>query len=348
MDELALDIFRTDDFRATTVTEMVNEIEQVPGELEARGIFQRKPLRTETVTMYRKDGTLELVPTTERGTPEPLPTRYARSAVQIETPRLAMRDRINAREAQFMLAPVLPAAVRLDNANQLVVERQGDLVDRINFTKEAHRFACVSAGKILDADGVSVVADFYELFNIPQPVMIPLNLAGTAVGDLRFKIEDLIVRPMRQALKGRRTQGTRINAMVGNEFWRRLLGHEEVRQTYLNTAEARELRNGTLDGRFEFAGVTWENWDGSDFEELEIAADEARFYPTGARDMFFEYLSPGEDWEDIGALGRELYSVVSPDNRINMNEYADVYVRSYPLYAVKAPQALLRARSGAV
>lgn len=346
MDELALDIFRTDDFRATTMTDMVGDIDQVPGELESRGIFVRKPVRTETITFVKKDYTLELVPTSERGTPEPLPSRQVRSALQIEVPRLAMRDRITAREVANLLSPVLPPQVRLDNANDLVVERQGNLVDRINLTKEVHRFGALQ-GKVLDADGVSIVADFYDLFDIPEPAEIGLNIAATPVGQLRQKFETLITRPMRRALKGRWTAGTRVHAFVGDDFWNALIGHAEVRETYLNTAQASELRNPTAWGTFTFAGITFENWYGEDFAELEIAADKARFFPVGARDTFFEFLAPGEDWEEVGALGRELYSVVSPDYRPNMHEWTDVYVRSYPLFAMKAPQALLRARSGA-
>lgn len=346
MDELALDIFRTDDFAATTMTDMVGDIDFVPTELMSRNWFVRKPLRTETVTFIKKDYTLELVATSERGTPEQLPGRQARSAIQIETPRLAMRDRISAREAAGLLSPVLPYNVRLENANDLVVERQGNLIDRINLTCEVHMFGALQ-GKVLDADGVSVVANFFDLFGIPEPAEIGLNIAGTAVGALRQKIENLITRPMRRALKGRWTAGTRVHAFVGDAFWGDLIGHAEIRETYLNTGEASQLRDPTAWGTFEFAGVIWENWYGEDFAELEIGTDQARFFPVGARDTFFEFLAPGEDWEDINQLGRELYSVVSPDYRPNMHEWTDVYVRKYPLYAMKAPQALLKARRGA-
>jgi len=346
MDELALDIFRTDDFRATTMTDMIGDVDYVPTELMDRGWFIRKPIRTETVTFIKKDKTLELVPTSERGTPENLPSRQVRGALQIETPRLAMRDRITAREVANLLSPVLPFQIRLDNANDLVTERQGDLIDRINLTKEAHMFGALQ-GKVLDADGVSIVADYFDLFDIPEPAEIGLNIAATPVGQLRAKLEALITRPMRRALKGRWTTGTRVHAFVGDDFWNALINHDEVRQTYLNTAAAAQLRDPTAWGTFTFAGITFENWYGEDYEELEIAPTKARFFPVGARDTFFEFLAPGEDWEEVGALGRELYSVVSPDNRINMNEWVDVYVRSYPLYAMKAPQALMKARVGA-
>lgn len=347
MEELALDIFRTDDFRATTMTDMVGDIDYVPTTLEQRGIFITKPIRTETVTFIKKDRTLELVPTSERGTPEPLPGRQARSAIQIETPRLAMRDRISAREAANLLNPVLPYQIRLDNANALVAERQTELVDRIKLTREYHRFGALQ-GKVLDADGTTVVADFYDLMGQTEPTEIALDIANTPEGELRAKIETLVVRPMKRTLKGRWINGqSRINAMVGDTFWEALWKHVDVRNAFLNTPRAAELLEGRAYGTFEFAGVLWENWDDMDHDDLAIGADKAKFYPTGTANTFYEYLAPGEDWEDVNQPGRDLYSIVSPDNRINMSEYVDVYVRTYPLYACLAPQSLFRARSGA-
>lgn len=347
MDELALDIFETDDFKPTTMTEMVGDVDTVPGEIEARGWFIKKPLRTETVTFLKKDRTLELVATSERGTPEHLTTRQAKSALRIEGPRLALRDRISAREAANLLNPVLPYQVRLDNANDLVAERQQELKDRINLTREYMRFGALQ-GKIYDADGVTVVSDFYELMGIAEPAEIGLNIAGTANGALRGKIEDLIVRPMRAALKGRWRQGqTKVHALVGDAFWRDLMQHNDVRETYLATEAARQLRDPTAWTTYEFGGVVWENWYGEEYDELTIATDKARFFPVGAYDTFFEFLAPGEDWTEIGQLGEEWYSIVSPDNRINMKEHVDVYCRTYPFPVMKAPQALLRARRGA-
>lgn len=347
MEELALDIFETDDFKPTTMTEMVGDIDVVPGEIEARGWFVKKPIRTETVTFIKKDRTLELVASRERGSPEHMSTRQARSAIQIEGPAFGLRDRISAREAANLLSPVLPYAVRLDNANELVAERQQDQIDRIGLTREVLRFGALQ-GKLYDADGTTLIADFYELFDIPEPAEIALNIAGTAAGQLRQKIENLIVRPMRRALKGRWRNGvTRVHALVGDAFWADLLQHNDIREMYLATANARELGDPTAWGTFEFGGVVWENWYGEDYDELAIATDKARFFPVGAYDTFFEFLCPGENWEDIGQPGQEYSSAVSPDNRPNLKQWVDVYTWSYPFPVMKAPQALMRARRGA-
>ena len=346
MDELALDIFRTDDFAATTMTDMVGEIDVIPTVLEDRGYFTKKPIRTTTVTFYKKDRTLELVPTSERGTPEPLSGRQTRGAIQIETPRLALRDRISSREVANLLNPMLPLQVRLDNANALVAERQQELVDRIRLTREYHRFGALQ-GKVLDADGVRVVSNIYDDMGVPEPAQIALDIANTPEGELRAKIEALIVMPMRRALKGRLTTGTRFHAFVDTDLWNALLKHPDVRDVLKQAGRVEQLFAATLYQTFEFAGVVWEHWYDFDHDELAIQPGEGRIFPVGAADMFYEFLAPGEDWENVNALGRELYSIVSPDNRVNMNEWVDVYVRTYPLPFAKAPQALLSVRAGA-
>lgn len=344
--ELALDIFNTDDFRATTMTEMVGDIDYVPTMLEERGYFTTRPIRTTTVTFVRKDRTLELVPTTERGAPEPLLGRQAKDAIQVDTPRIAMRDRVTASEVRDQLRPELPFQVRLDNANAIVAEHQTEMVDRIRLTRENHRFGALQ-GKILDADGTSVVANFFDLFGIPEPAEIALDIENTPEGQLRSKIEALIVRPMKRALKGRWTSATRIHAFVGDTFWDKLWQHKDIRNAFLNTPNAANLLEARSWTEFTFAGVTFEHWDDGEWTELSIGAEKARFFPVNAYDTMFEFLAPGEDWTEIGAPGRDLYSIVSPDNRINMQEFVDIYVRTYPLYANKAPQSLMKARSGA-
>jgi hypothetical protein len=93
MEEMALDIFRTDDFRATTMTEMVEDIDYVPYELDNLAIFEPVYLNTTTVTLYQEQGELTRIPTTERGAPEPTATRRGRVLRQFEGHRLAMKCR---------------------------------------------------------------------------------------------------------------------------------------------------------------------------------------------------------------------------------------------------------------
>ena len=345
MEEMALDIFRTDDFRATTMTELVADIDYVPYELDAMNIFEPEYLRTTTVTLYQENGELHRVPTTERGAPEPTATRRGRVLRQLDGPRIAKRDTVRSHEVQDLLSPRLPQADRLMNANTLVAERQTELVDDINYTKEFHMLGGLQ-GVIYDADGTTVITDSYELFGITPPAAITFDftqyVAEEDQGKLRRKIDEEINTPGLRSLKRRRRRGTKYHALVGDEFWFELTSSpafERVMQTDLRRPA---LNDSHLWESVEIGGVVWHHYFGDDDQELAIESDEAIFFPLGAKDVFKAYYFPGEDFTAVNERAKELYSVVSPDYRPNMNEWIDIYVRTYVRFICLAPQALMK------
>ncbi len=343
MEELALDIFRTDDFMATTMTELVNELNYVPYEIEAMGLFEEEYLRTTTVTFYSEDGALKRVPTTERGAPEPVGTRRDRVLRQISGPRIAKKDTVRSHEVQDRLSPRLPTSDRLLNANELVTERQTELIDDVNITEEFHRLGALR-GVTLDADGTTEIVDFYDEFGIVAPAVISFNFATLTESQLRLKIDEEINTPMMRALKRRRRPGTRIHALVGDSFWGKLTSHPGYERMFLGDAMRARLGESHLWGTIELAGVIWHHYFGDDDGMLTVQSNQAIFFPVGAKDVFKSYYMPGEDFSEANQRAKKLYSIVSPDNRINMNEYVDIYVRTYPLHACLCPQALLTAQ----
>lgn len=351
MDELALDIFRTDDFRATTMTELVNDIDYVPYELEAMNIFEDVYLRTTTVTLYSQDGQLHRVPTTERGTPEPVPARRGRVIRQLEGPRIAERDTVRSHEVADLLSPRLPQAQRLMNANELVAERQQELIDDNNYTCEFHRLGGVQ-GIIYDANGTDVVHDFYDTFGIapPTPVTIDFDIYKPEEerGEFRAMLDTDVVTPIMRALRRRRRPGTRIHALAGDASWSRLSGSPAYERMLLLQAAAGSMAaaSGINDSRLwqsiELGGIVWHHYFGDDDQELKIEEDEIVFFPLGAKDMFKAYHFPGENFDEVNVRAKDLYSVVSPDFRPNMNEFVDIYVRRYVLFANLCPQAVMK------
>lgn len=344
MDELALDIFRTDDFRATTMTELVGDIDYVPYELEAMQIFEPVYLRTTTVTLYEEDGQLHRIPTSERGSPEPLATRRGRTIRQIEGIRIAKRDRVMSHEIQDLVNPRLPTATRLMNANDLVQERQTELLDDLKYTEEFHRLGALQ-GVVMDADGTTELNDWFDEFGIAPPVDVTFDMDNMDEGELRQFIDENINTPILRALRRRRRPGTTIHALAGDEFWQKLISHPGYERLFLvDSLQARREAFGEsmLWQSKEFAGVTWHHYYGDDDQELEIPADEAIFFPMGAKGVFKVYYMPGEQIGEANERAKEYYSIVSPDHRINMNEWVDIRVRAYPLFTCLCPQALLR------
>jgi hypothetical protein len=349
MDEVALDIFRTDDFRATTMTELVNDIDYVPYELDAMGIFEEVFLRTTTVTLYQENGQLRRIPTTERGAPEPFSHRNGRVLRQLSGHRLAERDIIRSHEVQDVLNPHIPQTQRLETANDLIAERQQQLIDDMNYTKEFHRLGALQ-GVVYDADGVSVIDDWYEMFGIARPTNVMFDFdAYSAVedqGKLRQMVDADIVTPGLRSLRRRRRPGTNYHALVGDEFWSMLSSSPAYERTMLTDAMRAQLNDDRSWTTITLGGVTWHHYYGDDDQKLAIASDEAAFFPMGAKDVFKVYYMPGENFAQANLPGLPLYSVTSPDYRPNYNEWVEVAVKSYPVFANLAPQSLFRGKLG--
>jgi hypothetical protein len=353
MEEI-LSIFRNDAFSATTLDRLAPNIPYVPQALGALNLFENRPIRTRSVEVYVQNGVIQMVPTSERGSPEPLPTRPAGDLRSLWTYRLAQRDRVQASELQDLIRLPFGSASMLAGVMQEVADRASQMRQNNEYTLENHRLGALQ-GKILDADGTTVVRNFWTEFGVAEPAEIFFDFTAIAAGALVEFITANVIRPMIRALGGRATAATRIYALVGDGFWAKLISHVDVRNTYMNWEAAAALRNnsyggpdnarGNAWGQFNFGGVTWINYMGTLNNEIAIGSEKARFFPVNARDVFRTYWSPGERIRDVNTPGQTAYLIIQPDPRENMQEYVDIFFRNYPLFACIFPQGLLKGRS---
>ena len=342
---LAYDVFSDNAFQATEITEAVGNIVYVPQMLNQMNLFEIEPLRTTTVGIYKKNETLALVPTTERGTQRVLPERDARSLIQLPTLNLRQEDRIDSGEIQNIVQEFMPFDQALMNAMDEVDNRQRKLMRKLELTREFHRMAALQ-GILLDADG-SVIMNFFQQFGFTQPAPIVFNFSTMDEGALRAYVASQVFRPMMRQLNSRKTPQTRIGAFCGDNFYDKLTSAPEIRKTYLNQQEAADLRGtvGRVWGTFQFADVSWINFQGTDDNTtIAIAPNECKFFPIGATDVYKEFRSPGEEWRQVNQLGQEFYSYVIPDVRAPIYmDHVNIYLDAHPLFACIAPDVLLRA-----
>lgn len=339
---LAYDVFTDDAFTAIEVQEAVDNIVYIPQTLNSMGIFTPDPIVTTSVAITRRGESLELVPTSERGSQPALPARDKREMRRLDTLRLAQEDRINSHELQNIAPEGMPFEVALDRGLSEVDKRQRKLMRKLELTREYHRLAAIQ-GYVLDADG-SIIMDFYDEFQLVRPAAVEID-PTLIEGDFRKSIHQLVTRPMtRQLAVDGRGGLTRIVALCGDEFYDEIITAKEIRETYLIAQQGRELREGfQIWEFFDYGGVRWMNYRGTnDNTTIKIPDDECIFFPIGVEDMFVEFRAPGEDMNDVNKPGKEFYSYVSPDYRPNMFQWVDVYLFAYPLFACLAPGALLR------
>lgn len=337
-----LDIFNQDAFKLTSMLQAIREVDYLPQRLGQMGIFTPNPVRTETVGIEKLGETLSLIKTSERGAPLDQRNTEKRNIKDFRTVRIAKGDRIMASELAGIRA--FGAESELQQVQDEIMRRlsgPAGLESQVELTLENMRLGAIQ-GIVLDADA-SVIIDWYSVFDVAQPTEINFDLANAspASGAVR-KLCNQVVRAMMKAAKGVFTPATRVHALCGDAFWDDLTAHSEVRQTYLNTQQAAELRNGNAYEMFNYGGITWENYRGTDDGSVGIGTDKAKFFPVNAPGAFLEVFSPGERFEHIGQLGERLYPMIVPDRDRSM--WADIEVYSYPLHVCTWPLMLQRAR----
>lgn len=334
-----LDIFDDDAFSTVSMIAPIEKIETVPNHLGAMGIFNEYGVRDEKVAIEDRAGTLRVIQTSKRG--EELTgsgDREKRNIRDFRTTRIAEPLRVKASELAF-LRQFGEEQMRIEamaEIMRLMSGPNGMLAD-VETTWEHMRLGAVQ-GVVLDADN-SQIYDYFTEFGIAQPDLLYFDLANKKDGELREYVQANVVRAMRRKAKGIPIRG--VEAICGDAFWDALRKNAEVRETYLAQSEARDLRGNYDLEVFEFAGVKWQNYVGTDDNQtVAIGDDVVKFFPSGNVGVFDTVFAPGESFADIGQRGVPIYPKIIPDTKRDF--YVDIELYSYPLFVVRRPDLLLR------
>lgn len=338
-----IDIFNNNAFKMVSMLQAIREVDYRPQRLGELGIFTPNPVRTETVAIEKRGETLALIKTSDRGAPLEQRDTEKGNIRDFRTVRIAKSDNITAAELANVRA--FGTESELMQVQEEVARRMmgpAGLESQVELTLENMRLGAVQ-GIVKDADG-STIRNWFTEFGVAQPTEIDFDLdnANPAPGVVRKKCNEL-VRAVMKAAKGVWTPQTYVHALCGDAFWDDLTAHPEVRQTYLNTQEAADLRRGNAYQVFSYGGIIWENYRGTDDgTTVGVETDKAKFFPVNAPGAFLEVFSPGEQFEHIGQLGERLYPLIVPDRDRNM--WAKIELYSYPLHVCTRPLMLQRAK----
>lgn len=346
--ELTLDIFRNDTFSVTSLRRQVTNTPFIPTMLGDMRLFEPKPIKTREVLLYEEDGSVHLIPVTEIGSPDVQQIRDVGRLRALKTQRLAKKDSIRASELTGVADVNLPETVRMRTAIQLVNKRMAKLKSDMEATKELHRLGALQ-GKLLDADGTTVIYDYFAEYGIATPAVININFSTMAEEELMMFFQENIFVPMQLALQNRAPRGFEVGALVGDYFWGRLMRHPGFRKIYVymqtQQAIARSINPLVQPNNWQqvdFAGIRWINYRGSTAGDIAVPTADAIFFPIGATDVFDVYWSPGETLYDATDDGKPEYPYIQPDVNDQMPSFVDIFLRSYPLYACIFPKALMR------
>jgi hypothetical protein len=332
-----MDIFNNRAFSMVELTAAVNKVDYVPDLLGSLNIFEPVPQYGRTVSVERKERGLALIPTSPLGAAPRETDRDGRDIRDFRTTRLADSFTMYAYEVEGIRA--FGTESELESLQVEYADRMAKVRGNMDLTHEFHRLGALQ-GKLLDADGVTVIYDYFDEFDIVEPAAISFEL-DVATTDVRGVCQQ-VIRSMARSAKGSFTPATQVHAIAGDQFYDDFIKHPTVVATYQNWAAAEALREKTAFETFYFGGITWHNYRGTDDNStVAVPTDQAKFFPVGAKDVFKKAMSPAEFGPFVNTRGQDTYAINVVDRDRQAWTKGELY--SYPLYLCTLPEMLRKA-----
>ena len=325
---MMLDVFKGDGFSLTSLTKAINLIPYTPTRLGALGLFNPEPINTTTVAIEMQDGKLTLVPTAPRGAPAPMKNMNRRTLRNFTAVHLPQGVSLMADEIQGLRAygseTETETAQNYPNRKMVVPRRDLDV------THEWQRMGAIK-GQVLDADGTTVIYNFFTEFGVTQSTQsIAFSTATTkvlqAVMALKRKVEDKLGGVMMSGLR----------VICSSEFFDALTSHPVVQDAY-KYQMSQMLRSDVRMG-FEFGGVIWEEYRGTVGSTRFIAANKAYAIPEGVPDLFTTYFAPAPYMETVNTAGLPFYAKME---NADFDKGINVEIQSNPLHMCTRPDAIV-------
>jgi hypothetical protein len=328
-----MDIFESDAFSIIELTRALENIPYKPATLSGSGLFADRGVRTRTVVIESRDGTLSLIPFSERGSAHEQQVPERRNVRAFVCRQFKKQDVIWASEIQGIRA--FGSEGEAQQVQEEVARRLRRLRGDAEATFEYHLLNGLQ-GLVKDPKDQATVVNYYTEFAITPAAEADFDLdnATPASGALRKKCQALI-ESVEADLGGLATGAVALRAECGSVFFADLIAHKEVRETFLNTAAAADLRGRVAD-ETSFGGITFRRYRGS--SAFGVPADKAYLYPEGVDGLFEIYYAPADTFETVNTLGLPLYARAIPDR--DRDEWVRLEIESNPLPICTRPQVL--------
>lgn len=339
-----LDIFNNAAFSATSLTQAINLVPNDYGRLRELGLFSEEPITTTSVAVEFANGTLNLLPTRERGAPSSLAMPEKRNVRPFNCFHIPHDDFVRADDVQNIVARVGQDSAMESVAN-LVARKERVMRRKHAITLEHLRMGALR-GEILDSDGSSLL-NLYTAFGVTQKsVDFVLGTAGT---DVKAKARE-VVSYIEDNLMGETMSG--VHVLASPEWYEKFIGHAKVEEIFKyydgqNNPLRQDVRRG-----FPFHGLVIEEYrgaaqylqeDGTYATRKFVPAGEAIAFPLGTQDVFSTYFAPADFMDTVNTMGEQIYarSVVDPE----FQRWVKLHSQSNPLPLNKRPALVVRLTS---
>jgi hypothetical protein len=300
-----LDMFRGDAFGVVPLSLAINNLKFIPGYVSGRGLFSEIAIAATSVAIEEKNNILTLVAPSPRGAPGTTIAKPRRSMRMLGVPHFEINDAVMAEEVQGVRP--FGQETGTEAVMTKVAERMQTAGQSLEYTQEHARVGAIK-GIITYADGT--VLNLFIEYGIAPPAAINFPFT-TKPGDGTIrKTCQKVIRTMGNNLDGQGFTG--VEAICGDDFFDALIMSDEVRATYLNQADAGELRTayvsgGQTWGSFTFGGILWTNYRGYAAGQPMVEVGAAYFYPTGVPNLFPTVFAPADYIETVNTMGLPRY-----------------------------------------
>jgi len=328
-----VDIFKGDAFTLATLTQQINRIPYKPAQLGKMGLFETEGVTKHVVYIEERDGVLQLIPVSARGTPGLINKPQDRRARNFTCVHLQIDDSVLAAEVADIRA--FGSQDSSEGVAQVVARKIEQMRNAHEVTLEWQRLGAIK-GTVYDVDGVTVINDLYKDFGIYKHADVDFDV--DTVGTDQKPICMDVVHDIEDALG--MTTLDHVHALCGREYYANLIANTSVVDAYEQQLDGAWMRETQREG-FLFGGIFWEEYKGTGVGDTAfIATDEARIFPVGVPGLFKTYFAPADFMETVNTVGLPFYA------KQELMDYArgiNITTESNPLNICTRPTTLIRA-----
>lgn len=323
-----------DAFNMASLTDAINILPNNYGRIEQMGLMPIKGVRTRTIIIEEKNGVLNLLQTLPPGSPGQQNKMGKRTVRSFVIPHIPLDDEILPEEYNGI------RAFGSENNMAALVSIMNDhlqtMKNKHGITLEHLRMGAIK-GLILDADGSTLYDLFAEFGIVKKTISFALTTGTTKVAEKCRAV----LRHIEDNLLGEVMSG--VHVLCSEGFFDRLIGHESVREIFLNHAAAVDRLGGDPRKEFSFGGLTFEEYRGRATDKdgtvrKFIGDNQAQAFPIGTMDAFSTYVAPADFLETANTIGKPFYAKQEPRK---FNRGIDLHSQSNPLPLCKRPGILV-------
>lgn len=351
MPQLSLDVFDGEAFKALTLTEWVNEnVPFQPTFLSSLGLSAAEGVFTTDVAFEDVAGRLSLIATSPRGSAPGQIAPQKGNLRKVPTVRLAQEAQITADECRNV---VVPSTMLLASGQRLLykkIEGPSGIKANLSYTMENMLLGAVD-GQVIDADGTSVVWDYFSIYGVSRPAAIALPLVAssyTTTTPLKTALQGL-KRAMVKEMNGMVLAGARIVILCGDNFFDKVDGCAEVAESRKlaatgNTNAPKIISENLVYSSFVYGDCVFVNYRGSDDGAVAVDADEGLAFFMGVPGLFRTFFAPSDVFQSDGleGTGEGLPSYIIQRRERQGESFRNFEVQSNPLVMNMRPKSSRR------